>query len=47
LAKYGIRVVIVDRSVGNAANVSRLFTETLGPPTRSDRGFSLWVVAPG
>ena len=43
LSKYGVRVVIVDRSVSGSGPVMTLFTDVLGLPQVSSGQFSLWT----
>jgi hypothetical protein len=44
LAKYRVKVVIVDRSATGSGPVADLFSMTLGSPTASDGPFVLWDV---
>jgi hypothetical protein len=43
LSRYGVRLIIVDRSQPGADPVVKLFNATLGPPQVSSDGFSLWL----
>ena len=42
LSDYGVRLVIVDRSIAGSGPVMELFTDALGPATLSSSGFSMW-----
>jgi hypothetical protein len=42
MARYHVRLVIVDRSVSGSAPVVKLFDDALGPPKVSAGLFSLW-----
>jgi hypothetical protein len=43
LARYDVRVVIVDRSMSGSGPVMELFKEALGPPKRSVGQFTMWA----
>jgi hypothetical protein len=43
IAKYDIRLAIVDRSAPDSGQAMRLFDDVLGPPTVTSGGFSLWA----
>jgi len=43
LAKYNVRLVLVDRQETNSAPVIQLFTKALGPPQCSVRDFVVWA----
>jgi hypothetical protein len=45
LAKYDIRVAIVDRSATGSGPVVKLFGEVLGKPTVIAGQFSLWTLS--
>lgn len=47
LAAYGVRLVIVDRSTPGADPVMQLFTDALGPPTRTSGTYAVWASAGG
>jgi hypothetical protein len=42
LSKYGVKLVIVDRSLRGSRRVVELFNEALGSPTVSSGQFTLW-----
>ncbi len=44
LARYHIRLVIVDRATKGSARVVKLFDEVLGPPNLSKGQISLWTI---
>jgi hypothetical protein len=43
VSRYGIRLVIVDRSMSGSGPVMELFNEALGPPELSAGQFSMWT----
>jgi hypothetical protein len=47
LSKYGVQVVIVDRSTPGSGPVVALFTAVLGPPARTAGPFDLWTIERG
>ena len=47
LTAYGVRLVIVDRSTPGSGPVMQLFTDAMGPPTRTSGTFAVWASTGG